>query len=63
MKLLRVLETIEGCITKGRLYSEFREYTGNQGCVIIVDDNVDVSTLFKDRFKEVIIKKKLAMNL
>lgn len=59
MKLLRALETIEGCITKGRLYSEFREYTGNQGCVIIVDDNGDVSTLFKERFEEVIIEEKL----
>ena len=59
MKLLRALETIEGCITKGRLYSEFREYTGNQGCVIIVDDNGDVFALFKERFKEVIIEEKL----
>ena len=59
MRLLRALETIEDCITKGRLYSEVREYTGNQGCVIIIDNNGDESTLFKERFKEVITKENL----
>lgn len=54
MRKFKAIETIDGTITKGKIYSELEEYKGSQGCIIITNDSGIRNVLFQERFKEVL---------
>lgn len=53
MRKFKALETIHGSITRGKTYEECEPYTGNQGCVIIINDSGVRDALYEERFEEV----------
>ena len=53
MRKFKALETIHGSITRGKIYEESESYTGNQGCIIIINDSGVRYALFEERFEEV----------
>lgn len=52
MRKFKALETIHGSITFGKVYEECESYTGNQGCIIIINDSGERDALFEERFEE-----------
>lgn len=52
MRKFKALETIHGSITRGKIYEESESYTGNQGCIIIINDSGVRDALFEERFEE-----------
>lgn len=52
MRKFKALETIHGSITFGKVYEECEPYTGNQGCVIIINDSGVRDALYEERFEE-----------
>lgn len=53
MRKFKALETIHGSITRGKIYEESEPYTGNQGCIVIINDSGVRDALFEERFEEV----------
>jgi hypothetical protein len=50
----KAIETCEPLLTKGKIYKEIKPYSGDQGCIWVVDDIGREGTFFKERFEEIV---------